>query len=234
MIITVVGAGGKTTICTRLGWEFSRLGFTVLFTTTTHIRRPGGMPVFIGNARDIALQSPFMAASADTGDGKLKGFDPADIDAIESRQVFDIILVEGDGAKERPVKAPAEWEPVYPAKTMLTIGVIGLDCLGKPITEKFVHRPGLFCAVTGANPGDPITYNHLLALIQNPLGLFRHAPADAKQIVFLNKRDLIAGNGEQVSQLMRQTDIPVFLTGRDSGWPDKFISGYMPGWKAKV
>lgn len=230
MIITVVGSGGKTTVCIRLGWELSRRDYSALFTTTTHIRRPEGIPVYTGPAHDLSPLAPLTAAALmETDGGKLKGYSPEDIDAIDIQKKFDMILVEGDGSKERPVKAPAEWEPVYPGRTTLTIGVIGLDCLNKPITEEFVHRPEIFCQITGANPGDPITCTHLLALIQSPLGLFRHAPEQVRKTVFLNKKDQTGGNGEQVAELIRRADIPVLLTGRDSNWPDEFISGYIPG-----
>ncbi len=228
MIVTVVGAGGKTTVCLTLARELARRGFSALFTTTTHIRRPEGMPVFTGRAQDIKAQSGCIAAAREeAAEGKLKGFDPADIDELEANRIFDMIVVEGDGAKERPVKAPAEWEPVFPGKTSLAIGVIGLDCLGKPVEEKFVHRPELFCQITGAVPGEPVTCGHLLSLIQSPLGLFRHAPAGARRVVFLNKEDQMGKNRERIAELMKQSAIPVWITGLSTNWPDALISEYI-------
>jgi len=233
MIITVVGAGGKTTVSITLGRKLAQRGFSVLFTTTTHIRRPADMPVYIGMAQEIKPHKGLMAAAREeTEEKKLKGFASEELDALELKQVFENIIVEGDGAKERPVKAPADWEPVYPLLTALTIGVIGLDCLGKPAKEEFVHRPELFCQVTGARAGEPVTCAHLLALIQSPQGLFRHAPPNARKVVFLNKEDQISGNKEQVEELIKQSVIPVLITGRDTNWPNAFISKYIPDGRA--
>lgn len=232
MIITIVGAGGKTTVSGRLGSQLAQQGRSVLFTTTTHIRRPSDIPVFTGEAKNIQLLAPYMAAAKEEDeDGKLKGFAPEDIDVLDQKHLFDIIIVEGDGSKGLPVKAPAEWEPMFPISTKLAIGLIGLDCLGKPVTEEFVHRPGLFCTVTGAKARELITCAHLLALIQSPMGLFRHAPPQAEKVIFLNKADLI-GNREQLSGQMKEAGIPVFLTSRDTDWPDDFIAGFIPNQKA--
>ena len=53
----------------------------------------------------------------------------------ELKELCDVMLVEADGAKHHPVKVPAEWEPVIPACADLVISVIGLDCLGQPISQ---------------------------------------------------------------------------------------------------
>ena len=44
--ISVVGAGGKSTVCRRLVREWSKLGLRSVLTTTTHILKEPGMPFF--------------------------------------------------------------------------------------------------------------------------------------------------------------------------------------------
>ena len=232
MIVTVVGAGGKTTVCLRLGAELAAIGFKVLYATTTHILLQKELPVFIGDPRDIVPQGNFMSAARDKAEGdKLKGFTGPDIDLIAQKQIFDVVIVEGDGAKGRPVKAPAEWEPVYPQNTKTVIGVIGLDCIGKPITDEYVHRSELFCKVTGSTFGEKITCEYLRQLIQSPQGLFRHAPEAAQKIVFLNKADLLGKNKEQALSLLRSADFPVLLTSQENDWPNDFIQKFILGTK---
>ena len=227
MIITVVGAGGKTTICLCLGKELSRRGGRVLFTTTTQIYRPDCCPVFVGDPEDLSPSGRFTAAgSQEIQNGKLKGFTAEETDAIERRRSFDYILVEGDGAKGRPVKAPAEWEPVYPGLTRLAVGVIGLDCLGKPVSEENVHRSELFMQITGAHPGEVIKKEHLQKLIVHPLGLFRHAPQAAEKVVLCNKTDRI-GNNTDIEEYRRKSGYPVFAAGRDRDWADEFIGKFI-------
>lgn len=121
---------------------------------------------------------------------KLGGIHPAWVPPL--RTLWDVVLVEADGSKHRPVKAPAEHEPVIPSGTDVVIGCIGLDCLGKPLDEHSVHRPGLFSAISGCEIGTPITVQHLINLAEHPQGLFKASPADAARVLMLNKADMLA------------------------------------------
>ena len=103
------------------------------------------------------------------------------------RKAWGLVLVEADGSKRLPVKAPAPWEPVVPEGTDLVVGVVGLDALGRPMDERTVHRPQLFAAVTGCAPGDPIAWGHLVALARHPEGLFKGVTC--RRVVLLNKVD---------------------------------------------
>ena len=59
-------------------------------------------------------------------------------------KLADYVLVEADGAKHLPLKAHAEHEPVIPDISNQTILVMGVDCIGKKISE-VCHRPEI-CA----------------------------------------------------------------------------------------
>ncbi len=227
-IITVVGAGGKTTVSKTLGRSLSHMGKKVLFTTTTHIRRPGDISVTVGGIEDIApLGGLSAAAKTQIAAGKLQGFSGEDIDALAQKNLFDFIVVEADGAKGRPIKAPEAWEPVYPPDTCLAIGVIGLNCLGQPLSDAVVHRSALFAKITGANPGEALSQKHLLALVRHPNGLFRHVPPHAKKIVFLNKTDLLKNPRAETLAFTVGAGLPVILTSRDQSWADAFIDTYI-------
>lgn len=76
----------------------------------------------------------------------------------------DLILVEADGSRVLPVKAPAAHEPAMPPDADLLIGVVGLDCLGRPMDDATVHRPGLFGPPCGCSPGEAIHTSHIVAL----------------------------------------------------------------------
>ncbi len=220
MVIAIVGAGGKTTVGSHIGKQLSAMGRRVLLTTTTKIAMPEGEAVFLGNAADINARAGYMvAAQRQLPGGKLQGYSAQDIRAIARSGLFDDIVVEADGAARKPVKAPNETEPVYPASVDLIIGVVGMDCLGQPVSAAHVHRPELFCAVTGAHDGEPISARHIIRLFIHPDGLFRHAPACVQRVVFLNKSDTMDATAQtQAADIIRLSPFTVMLTGYDRDW----------------
>ncbi|WP_304223216.1 selenium cofactor biosynthesis protein YqeC [Gracilinema caldarium] len=121
---------------------------------------------------------------------KLRGIHPAWAGALGS--YWDLVLVEADGSKHLPVKAPAEHEPVVPDLCDIVLGCVGLDCLGLPMDEVHVHRPALFSAVTGCGLGEPIDVRHLINLAYHPQGLFKGCPDGSRRYLFLNKADYLA------------------------------------------
>jgi len=209
-VIALVGAGGKTSALFGLAQELGGGPTGVLITTTTHIydpRREQGRgydrlalaPALLeppGSAWDPGPDGPapgrrlVLAARELPETGKLQGIHPLRV--AELRRHWAFVLVEADGAKRRPVKAPAAHEPVLPPAADLVLGVIGLDCLGRPMDEGCVHRPEHFGAVTGCAPGAPIGLAHLAALSRAPGGLFKGVPASARRVLLLNQADRCA------------------------------------------
>jgi len=199
-VICLVGAGGKTTTMFALARELNSLEKRVLVTTTTNIAYPepgqcdrvvleptGDLGVFAeGPCSGVVC---YGAGVIEKETRKFASVAPEVIARIHRRHLFDYILVEGDGAKRKPVKAPARYEPVIPACTSRVLGVVGLDALGVLIADDQVHRPELFCAVTGKKPGDAIDIECLAALICSPIGLLKGVPRNCARYVLLNKAD---------------------------------------------
>ncbi len=198
-LISVVGAGGKTSTMFRLAQELRALGKKVLVTTTTNIafsETTKADCVILDSSKDISslfsVEPGTIAClgSSTVGDQeKLKGIEREFVGKIYREHLFDYIIVEADGSKRRPIKAPAHYEPVIPRETTRVIGVIGLDALGKGITEDYVHRPSLFCSITGKKMGDTIDRKCLIDLILSEDGLFKDAPQGCGRYVVLNKAD---------------------------------------------
>jgi len=198
-LISLVGAGGKTSTMFRLAQEFKTLGKKVLVTTTTNIAFSETSQAdrrILDGLKDLSSLSRIepgtivCLGSSMVGDQeKLKGIERELVDKIYQEHLFDYIVVEADGSKRRPIKAPAHYEPVIPRKTTRLIGVIGLDALGRAITEDTVHRPGLFCSLTGKKMGDTIDRKCLTDLILSEDGLFKDVPERSRKYVLFNKAD---------------------------------------------
>jgi probable selenium-dependent hydroxylase accessory protein YqeC len=195
-LICFVGAGGKTTSIFKLAKEFKQLNKKVLVTTTTAILCPeksdSDMTVVTKNPDQLtgtAESGITCLGSTHTAENKLLGIDPEHINLLFRKNIFDLILVEGDGSKQKPIKAPAEHEPVIPSKTTKLLGVIGLDALDCTIDDDHVHRPEQFCRITRHTENELITYSSIAGLIISEEGLFKKAPHLCQRYVLLNKAD---------------------------------------------
>lgn len=214
-VVAFVGAGGKTTAMFRLASEVAAGGRPVLVTTTTHLLDPRSEPR--GFAGTVVfrpeMEAPcagraglpagpgvtlLLSREADEA-GKVRGIHPSWIPTL--RESWDVVLVEADGSRRRPLKAPGEGEPALPPDVDVVVGVAGLDALGEPMDERTVHRPERFARVTGCEDGAPITWEHLAALVRHPEGLFKGAPA--ARVLLLNKVDAAAfvPSREQIASL---------------------------------
>lgn len=200
-VLSLVGAGGKTMALYSLARSAAARGLCVLVTTTTHLVDPRSEHArpyddFLldpqgkrylsegGRAGKVAL----LGSRIDEGTGKLVG---VSADLIKNlAEHFDLILVEADGSRGLPVKAPAEHEPELPDSSDLVLGVMGLDALGLPATESHVHRLGDFLRLSGAAPGQPISPEHLAAIAASRDGLFKRCPSNARRVALLSKADL--------------------------------------------
>lgn len=199
-VISLVGAGGKTSLMFRLARELSRQGDAVLSTTTTKIYTPSreqsSVVMISESASDLVVeagkilrQKPHISAGSRriAFQNKLKGFTTETIDQIWQSGVFRWIVVEADGAAGKSLKAPAEHEPVIPQCTRWVIGIVGLNAVGKPLTEKWAFRPQLVSKITGLAQGASITEAAIAEVLTNANGIMKGFPAQAKRYAFLNQ-----------------------------------------------
>ena len=82
----------------------------------------------------------------------------------------DFILIEGDGSKNLPLKAPKDNEPVIIKETNLVIGIMGFDSINKKIKD-ICHRPELVSKVLRKDLDEIIDYKDLVEIAQHENGL---------------------------------------------------------------
>ncbi|MDW7661361.1 MAG: selenium cofactor biosynthesis protein YqeC [Bacillota bacterium] len=196
-LVSIVGGGGKTTTLYDLSRILSR-NHRVLVTSTTAMFRPSlsqvgeiyfnELPSFNPDTKGVV---GFFSNVHEENDQKVKGVEPSVLDAFVIEKSPMIILNEADGAKHRPIKAHLDHEPVIPQKTDIIIIVLGLDGVGKPVSDEWIFRMEKFCEITGAHLGDTIEVSHLIRLISDSNGLGKGIPNQAEVILLLNKISML-------------------------------------------
>ena len=201
-LISITGGGGKTTSMFRLAKELLKHGKKVLISTTTAIMKPDDSKyeqLYLTEDTDYKTIEPSSSGIVVLGSkvnkiNKLIRVESQVIDEIFESKKFDYIIVEADGSKRKPIKAPASHEPVIPSLTTKTIGIIGMDAVGQRIYEENVHRAILFSQVTNSKLGDNIDENIIYNLIVSPAGIFKNSPLNSSKYIILNKSETKARN----------------------------------------
>lgn len=189
--IAAVGSGGKTSCLKALARSYARDGQSTLLTTTTHMRLEPevtlspSLPVLEAVLHDRG----FLFAGTPGPEGKIGPLPPEQLDAL-SRQA-QVVLVEADGSKGLPMKAPAAWEPVLPPNTGHVLVLLGLSCLGRPL-QAVCHRWPLAAQQLGCPPEAVVTPQLAARLLRSAY----LAPLDARSLrytVVLNQAELAGG-----------------------------------------
>ena len=163
-VISVCGAGGKTTKCIELAVGYAKKNKSVVITTTTNMQKKLIISNFDRNLFYKSL-NPISARIAIKNIKKGKIFFVGEIennDKIKSISendyrklcnIFDVIIVETDGSKWMPLKIPrieekkgfnnknefVFYEPIIPENTSKIIVVYGKQSIGRKL-KTVCHR----------------------------------------------------------------------------------------------
>lgn len=198
-VVSLVGAGGKTSTLFWLAQALAAGRKRILVTTTTRMfppepkyvatlliepERPKRLAALRGLPRAPGILALF--SHFDASEGKMIGCEPDEIDELKTEAVADVILVEADGARHCAIKAPAAHEPCIPRCSNTIVTLTGAAPLGCPANPSDIHRWPQFAAITGLCAGDPINQAALGRLLAHPEGMFKNAPAQAARHWLVN------------------------------------------------
>jgi probable selenium-dependent hydroxylase accessory protein YqeC len=232
-LVAFVGGGGKTAAIFALASSAKRAGFKVMISTSAAMRDPRleANRDIDGFAIEPGLRLPatpetssiadtffprkghicFLASEVLEAEGKVRGPHLSRFDMLKS--ISDLLLVEADGSRGLPIKAPGPHEPPVPPATDIVIGLVGLDCIGSSMDEEHVHRADLFRRLPGIDAGNAIDISTIFDLVRADEGLFKNSPPNARHVLILNKGDSIdAEIRAGVRAAVEGADLPVDLT----------------------
>ena len=153
-VTAVTGSGGKTTLLRTLGEE---LPGRVILCATTHILPFEDVALYTGASEgelaELLARRRLVCVGRWGEEGKLVA---PGLPMRALAGLADHVLVEADGSRRLPLKAHAPHEPVIPPESGQVVCVVGASGFGRRV-EEAVHRPEIFCRLTGAERTDPVT-----------------------------------------------------------------------------
>jgi molybdenum cofactor cytidylyltransferase len=192
-LVAFTGAGGKSTLLLALGNELASQGQRVVLTTTTKL----GPDQLSGTVcwspepaeveRALAGPGPVFVVGSDQGH-KVEGVSPEAVNALYAETSADYVLVEADGARRRPLKAPAAHEPVVPTEATLVVVLAGINAVGQTLGDA-VHRPPQGTALTGLGESDLLRPQDIATVLGHSDGGLKGIPERARVVVALTRVD---------------------------------------------
>ena len=200
--VSLVGGGGKTTL-----WHAISAGLSgsVVLTTTTKMGadQHRGLPWLLApsdqQVRDALAEHQRVIVWKGVQGPKAIGVAPDRADDLF--QIADHVVNEADGARRRPFKAPAQFEPVVGRTSNVMVSVIGADALGRVIADQ-CHRPMRVAALAGCSPYERLTPGRAAAVITSQRGALKEKPAASRFAVAVTK--VSPGNEDFVAELVAE------------------------------
>lgn len=215
-----VGAGGKTSAIFRLARQLQP---PVLVSASTHLGAwqfsLADQQVSVRTAKDVwacveRISDVFLFTGSVGEDQRARGLDADVLQAVLdlANRLGCPLLLEADGSRQKPLKAPAEHEPALPEWAEQVVVTAGLSGLGQRLNDTAVHRVERFAELSGIAPGEEITPTGLVKVLTHPQGGLKGIPPAARKIVLLNqaeKASALAEGHAIVSELLQAYDAVV-------------------------
>lgn len=194
-LISLVGGGGKSTLLFALGGS---LRGEVILTTTTRMgeKQTNSMTPLMApsdealttavHRRGRILVWDHLEAGSANQPGKAVGVSPDTADRWFD--LADHVVVEADGSRQMPFKAPAPHEPQLPGRSTVVVAVIGADAIGRCIGDQ-CFRPMRVAAIAGCGPYDRLTPERAARVLADDRGSRKGVPASARFVVAITKVD---------------------------------------------
>lgn len=232
-LISIVGAGGKTTTMYTLASELAQRDNCVITTTTTNIYFPkqDETDTLIVTTETPALLKMVSAAwrqhhrvtvaGRAIGSGKVAGLQPDQPYELLVKSGADVVIVEADGARHKMIKASAEHEPVVPPQTNVALLMMSAEAINQPLSGEIAHRPEHIAKVLGINQGDILTPALVARLMMSGEGGMKNIPEMAKVYVLITHvtEERWDGVREMASLVRGSSNVPeVFCSAHPGVW----------------
>lgn len=195
--VAFVGAGGKTSALSNLAQELPK---PLVVSTTTHMGtwQTGFADQHIiiqadtdwGTIETKLSHGITLLTQNSVGD-RFKGLNNDQINKVHEICKFQQcpLLIECDGSRQLPLKAPGRNEPQIPKFVDTVVIVAGLTGLGNIVDEEMVYNSDQFSRLADLPLGEFISNDALETFLIHKGGGIKNIPLHAKRILILNQAD---------------------------------------------
>jgi len=194
--LALVGSGGKTTALFQLARQLSP---PVIVSATSHLHIT---QIDLADRHLIAFSPDDLSELDHNHQGVILVTGPIEGERTQGlntktiswlgefcRQRSLSLLIEADGSRLHPLKAPSIHEPPIPDFARMVVVSAGLSGLGKPLSAETVHHPEIFGSLSGLQSGEVITPDAIIRVFTHPQGGLKNIPPQAQRIALLNQAD---------------------------------------------
>ncbi len=189
-VVSVVGAGGKTTLIRQAAEEYRRKGIPVIVTTTTHMMAEDHPWFLLSPSMDKMMEILAREGMVWVGcpDKERKMGSPSMEFLHQILALGCPVLIEADGSRRLPLKVPASHEPVLLPETSHVVNVYGLDALGNSF-ENVCFRADIALNLLRKRETDLVSEEDIAKLALNSLAGRKGITSSMSYQIVLNKAD---------------------------------------------
>lgn len=189
-LVSFVGAGGKTTLMLGLGNELAASGHRVVITTTTKMGTDQIQPPVVDSISRVEANfdrrpGPLFLVRRGA-ESKVTGPSPVEVNELFRDSSADYVLVEADGARGKPLKVPAAFEPVIPSASTTVVLIAGIDAIGASIATA-CHRPDRVAELLDRPVTHILEPEDVARILTSASGGLKDIPAAARVVVALTR-----------------------------------------------
>lgn len=194
--LAFVGSGGKTTAISILAKEIPA---PLIITTTTHFgawqSSIADNHIILRSNLDILKIDPFFSGTTLI----TMGYDSDRLGGLDNERIYLLkdfcdkynlpLIIECDGSRQLPIKAPGPYEPVIPDFIDTVVVMSGLSGLNRPLNSSVVHHPDVYSDICKLKENEIISIKSHQTLLSHDQGGLKNIPPQARRFLILNQAD---------------------------------------------
>lgn len=209
-VIALFGGGGKTSMLFKLGLELANTYTKVLMTSIVKAGPSQDFPIVLSQSdchieKLFQDQRPLYLLKEMIRKDKYYGFESAELERWLPN--IDACVFEADGARDLPLKAHNNYDPVIPSFVSKVIIMIGADVVNTQLSDGKVHRADLFKSIWRIQDNTRIDVRLITEVVTTNKGYLSKIPDAIPITFFINKADAFPSQAKILAENIAKQNV---------------------------